>query len=364
MPDSSQRLAYHGTGGTLLGITLVNLLLTILTLGIYSFWARTKVRRYLYGETELAGDRFVYHGTAMELLRGWLRAVGVLVLVVIVFGALFALIGPTAQDAVPTSTQALFQFGVSLLYMVTLAILAAIAINGARRYRFSRSSWRGIRFSFHGRWQDFLGLMIRGSLLSAITLSLYSPFFRNQSRAFLVEHARFGSLRFGYDGDGKELFTQYLLALLLVIPTLGIYLFWFNAFQQRYFWSHTTVGAARFQSTVTGGSLLGLGVTNALLAMVTLGIGIPWVITRTMRYQCDHLELAGEVDWETVQQEAMAASATGEGLAQGLDVDVDIGIGISEDLPVPVQQQLAVDLPQRDRVEPGAARHEYDVHGL
>jgi len=328
MPESSQKLAYHGTGGTLLGISLVNLLLTLLTLGIYSFWARTKVRRYFYSETELAGDRFGYHGTAMELLRGWLRAVGVLILVFIVFGALFALVGPAEEDAVLTATQAFLQLGISLLYLITLATLVAIAVNGARRYRFSRSAWRGIRFSFRGRWQDYLGLIIRGGLLSAITLSLYSPFFRNQSRAFLVEHARFGSLKFGYDGDGKELFTQYLLALLLAIPTLGIYLFWYNAFQQRYFWSHTTVGAARFQSTVAGGSLLGLAVTNGLLAIATLGIGIPWVITRTMRYLCDHLELAGEVDWQNVQQEAMAATATGEGLAEGLDVDVDIGIGM------------------------------------
>jgi uncharacterized membrane protein YjgN (DUF898 family) len=68
--------------------------------------------------------------------------------------------------------------------------------------------------------------------------------------------------------------------------------------------------------------------TNLLLVLVTLGIGMPWAMTRTMRYVCDHLTLVGEVDWKTVQQQAMAASATGEGLAEGLDVDVDIGIGM------------------------------------
>ncbi len=154
MPDSSQKLEYHGTGGTLLGISIVNLLLTILTLGIYSFWARTKLRRYFYAETELAGDRFAYHGTAMELLRGWLRAIGVLILVGIVFAGLFALVGSTSENAAPTPRQVFLQLGVSVLYMATLATLVAIAVNGARRYRFSRSSWRSIRFSFRGRWQD------------------------------------------------------------------------------------------------------------------------------------------------------------------------------------------------------------------
>lgn len=130
MPDVSQKLEYHGTGGTLLGLSIVNLLLTILTIGIYSFWARTKVRQYFYNETELAGDRFAYHGTAMELLRGWIRAVGVLMLVGIVFAALFALTGPTGENAVPTASQALLQLGVSVLYMATLAILVGSRSTG------------------------------------------------------------------------------------------------------------------------------------------------------------------------------------------------------------------------------------------
>ncbi len=73
MPDSSQKLEYHGTGGTLLGISIVNLLLTILTLGIYSFWARTKLRRYFYAETELAGDRFAFPFNAAPMRRALSR---------------------------------------------------------------------------------------------------------------------------------------------------------------------------------------------------------------------------------------------------------------------------------------------------
>lgn len=328
MSQPAQQLRYHGNGGTLFGISIVNVILTILTLGIYSFWARTRLRTYFYTETELAGDRFAYHGTGMELLRGWLRAVGVLILVGLAYAGLFALVAPRSPEAQPTGTQVLLTLFVMLVYLGTLVTLVAIAVNGTRRYRFSRSSWRGIRFSFRGRWQDYLRLVIRGGLLSAVTLSLYSPFFRNQSRGFLADHTYFGSLEFGYDGDGKELFPQYVLALLLAIPTLGLYLFWYQAFQQRYFWSHTTIGSARFQSTVTGGSLLALVVTNMLLVIVTLGLGAPWAMTRSMRYVCDHLELVGEVDWKNVQQEALAASATGEGLAEGLDVDVDIGLGM------------------------------------
>jgi hypothetical protein len=56
-------------------IELKTLLLSILTLGVYSFWGRTEVRKYVWSQSEFEGDRFAYHGTGGELLRGWLKAI-------------------------------------------------------------------------------------------------------------------------------------------------------------------------------------------------------------------------------------------------------------------------------------------------
>ena len=72
-PISHRRLLFHGTTATLYRVYFVNLLLTILTLGIYGPWARVKIRQYCYGQTELEGDRFAFHGTGEELLIGWLK---------------------------------------------------------------------------------------------------------------------------------------------------------------------------------------------------------------------------------------------------------------------------------------------------
>ena len=58
-----RRPLFHGTGGTLFGIHVVNTLLTLVTLGFYYFWAKTRLRRYLFSHTEIEGDRFAYHGT-------------------------------------------------------------------------------------------------------------------------------------------------------------------------------------------------------------------------------------------------------------------------------------------------------------
>src|SRR5712691_10481567 len=72
--DSFRRPRFHGVGGTLFGIHIVNVLLTLVTLGVYYFWAKTRVRQYLFGQTEIAGDRFAYHGNGKELLLGTLKA--------------------------------------------------------------------------------------------------------------------------------------------------------------------------------------------------------------------------------------------------------------------------------------------------
>lgn len=318
-------LRYHGEGGALFGLVLVNALLTALTLGIYSFWGRTKVRQFHYNETEMDGDRFVYHGTGGELLVGALKAMGIMFLTVIVVSiaafALGAVFGGQVESGAPSPV---FTSLFTVFFYTLFALMMILAINGARRYRLSRSSWRGIRFNFHGGFGAYLGLMLKGIALSVVTLGFYSPFFASERRAFLVNNVRFGSEPFEYTGEGRPLFWPWLRALLLSVPTLGLSWIWFAAFAHRYFWNNTTMRGARFQSSVEAKDLLVLHLTNLLLVVFTLGIGAPWAIARTMRYHCEHLILVGTVDWASIEQRAQAATATGEGLAEGLDVDVGV----------------------------------------
>ncbi len=71
----SRRLTFHGSGGTLFGIYVVNILLTIVTFGFYRFWGKVKIRRFMLSQTGFEGDRFAYHGTGKELLHGFAKAV-------------------------------------------------------------------------------------------------------------------------------------------------------------------------------------------------------------------------------------------------------------------------------------------------
>ena len=314
-PGQIQRLSFHGSGGSLLGIHIVNVFLTIITLGIYYFWAKVRVRSYVLSQTEFAGDRFAYHGTGKELLVGFLKAV---LLIGVPFfllrvGIDFVARGPIAQAVAG-----------SLSYVALLAFLAFATI-GARRYRLSRTSWRGLRFSFRGQLLEFVKLFVGGWLISTITLGLYYPFFDTRRHGFLMSHSYFGSERFSFDGRGKDLFGRFLLTILLTLPTLGLCWFWFLARKQRYFWEHTSFGAARFQCTVTGGRLLALNLGNAIILVLTLGFGWPWVVVRNARFACTYVVLEGSLDLTMVQQEAQAVSTTGEGLAGILDAGFDFG---------------------------------------
>lgn len=315
IPRQTQRLSVHGAGGSLFGIHIVNVFLTIITLGVYYFWAKVRVRSYLLSQTEFVGDRFAYHGTGKELLFGFLKAV---LLIGIPFVLLRLGIDFVARGPVVRAVSGLLSY-------VAILVFLAFATIGARRYRLSRSSWRGVRFSFRGQLLEFLKLFVGGSLLSTITLGLYYPFFETRRYGFLVAHSYFGSENFSFDGRGKDLFGRYLLTILLALPTLGLCWFWFLARKQRYFWDHTSFDTARFQCTVTGGRLLLLNLGNALLLVVTLGFGWPWVVVRNARFAFSYLTLEGPLDLAAVQQEAQAASATGEGLAGILDAGFDFG---------------------------------------
>ena len=312
------RFSYHGTGGSLFVLQLKNALLTIGTLGIYSFWAKNNVRKYHYENTEIDGERFEYHGTGGELLRGALRAFGLIFVITLAVGIVAALLGPIDPTAMQGTT--------TIVFYLILGVLMLLAIHSTRRYQLSRSSWRTFRFSYDARLPEFAGLMLRGIALTIITLGLYSPFFANQRRAFFAGSVRFGSERFHYDGDAQELFGAFLRSVLFTIPTLGFHWFWYFAFKHRHFWNHTTFGGTEFQSTVNGSELLRLRLTNALLTIFTLGIGTPWATVRTKAFYCDNLAIAGVVDWATIHQRMQPATAMGEGLADAFDIDVGIGM--------------------------------------
>lgn len=310
-PRNPKQGSFEGQGGEVFGIWIVNMLLTVVTLGIYHFWAKVRMRRYIWAHSGLGDDRFAFHGTPQELFLGWLKGAPLLV---------FILYGPTIAQLAGVSVFAaqmiaLAAFGLALL-------LWPIAEVGAHRYRLTRSSWRGIRFAFDGSAWRYLGIYLLNWPLWLFTLGLWTPFFNAYKRRFLIGHMSFGNSLFRCEARGRELFWRYALNWILFIPTLGMYGFWYRAYRERYYWSRTTFRGARFRCTVTGGQLFEIYGVGALLVLMSLGLAWPWVHARRLKVWLESIHVDGNLDLESVRQRAQDDTAVGEGFADFLGLDM------------------------------------------
>lgn len=315
---AGEKKSYHftfcGTGGTLFGIQIVNLFLILITFGVYYFWGKVRVRKYLWGQTDIHGDRLAYHGTGKETFFGWLKAM-------LIFGIPLLIAQNVPQILGAPLPVTIVCIGISFLLVY---LFLPIAIVGMRRYRYSRTSLRGIRFSFRGRWWEFAKTFYWGLFLMFLTLGLYKPYFDMRISAYVMEKSFFGMKGFGFDGRGSDLIKYHIITILLALPTLLVSRVWYGFYTKKYIWNHMTFDTARFQSTITFGGYLWLYITNILLLLCTVGFGAPWVKVRTLRYIMDNLTLEGDLDMAAIVQEAQVSTATGEEIGDFLELDLDL----------------------------------------
>ncbi len=309
---NDHKFSFHGEGGKLFGVLIVNLLLTLLTLGFYYPWAKAAILQYMYKETELAGSRFTFHGTGKEMFKGFLKAIGIFILI---YGGFFAL----SYLKFPI-------IGVIYLYLGILAILP-IAIHGSWKYRLSRSSWKGIHFGYRGDFKHFYKFCLKESLLTLVTLGIYGLWMTINIRKYIIGKSRYGNVSFDYKGKGNEFFGLYIGGYLLTIITLGIYGFWWAKDLINYYYTKIEMDQngtkIPFKSTITGGGLFKLFFINGLIVFFTLGLGTAWAQVRTMRYMANNLFIGGELDTNAViQTEEEYKDATGEDLGDMLDLGI------------------------------------------
>ena len=307
------RLRFHGNGSSLFGIFVINVLLTLLTLGVYYFWGKAKIRRYMHSQTELHNSRFSNHTTGGELCIGWIKAIILIVTIVLISEIPSFFWEDMTHEWITTLA----------FYGLLLFVFLPLAIVGSLRFRLSRTSYRGIRFSFKGNGKLFFKIYYTGLLKTIFTLGLYYPYFETEIRQFLTNDVRFGTGRFEFAGTGRALFRYFVLNLLLTPFTLGLCWYWYSALKTRYYWSCTTFEGISFHSTVVGSRLLFLKIENFILLAISLGLAWPWVAVRNNRFLCDYLVLSDQPDFSSIAQDFSDAGATGEGLSDYLDFEFE-----------------------------------------
>ena len=204
VPAAMARFAGHGKAFWVL--LARGAVLLMFTLGIYRFWLTTDIRRYLWSNTQIADETFEYTGTARELLLGFLIAIAVL----IPLYTAFFLLTLAPGEGIWT-----------LLSIVVLGFLGQYAVYRARRYRLTRTIYRGVRFNQTGSPWRYSVCAVLWWILIALTLGLAYPFAQSQLEHFKMRNTFFGNLPGRFEASGWRLFVRGLLLwALAVLPFL------------------------------------------------------------------------------------------------------------------------------------------------
>jgi uncharacterized membrane protein YjgN (DUF898 family) len=278
-------LQFTGNAGEYFKIWIVNLCLSVLTLGIYSAWAKVRRKRYFYGSTLLDGAAFEYTGNPVAILKGRL-------LVLAVF-TIYSL----AQHVVPLLSL--------VLALVVLALLPWI-IQRALQFNARNSLHRNVRFGFNGGKMQIFGVLLVAALLVPVTLGIGYPWYLAMKRRLFVDNSRYGSQRFAFSattGDyyrgAMKLSLAFFGFLAGSIVTLGIGLLplylllraYAEVVLARLAWRNTALEEIRFDCGWTVGGLFGLYFVNALGVLLSLGLLAPWAAIRTARYKLERMTL-------------------------------------------------------------------------
>ncbi|AUL96733.1 YjgN family protein [Vibrio vulnificus] len=380
-------IQFKGQGGEFFGIWIVNILLSVITLGIYSAWAKVRTKRYFYGNTFIAGDNFEYHAQPMQLLKGRLVALA-LVLIWVVANSFF-----------PLASLVLF----ALFYVALPWLLWSNA-----RFDSAMTSYRNVHFAFNGSLKEaYMSILGRG-LASLLIIAIYIAivvalanasamvatllgfgtlvlmfvlyawvvagihqyfasgyqygdwkfvakietgfFLKTYCKAMLIGFLTavafmivMGTFVLGTDImnifagevdllEGKGDFAYVVLTYLVTITmSLGITAYTTTRIRNYVFSRLTATAEAqsetefRFASTFGAWDYMSLIVTNFLLQVITLGLARPWVMVRTSRYVASHTGVIGDMDTlKATDQDSAVKNAISDEVAQAFDLGLSI----------------------------------------
>ena len=295
-----QPFSFTGKGSAYFKIWLLNIVLSVVTLGIFTAWAKVRRRRYLYGHTFLDGSSFEYLADPRKILvfRLW----------IVCMIAIFAV----AQWFYP-----LYSLGL----IPVLILLIPWLINHRMAFHLQQTSYRQTPFGFKGSYIGSVRAFLLWPLIGIASAGILIPFALYKQHVYLVTNSRYGDQSFecsATPGDYYEFLTKILLLLLLFAGIeYGIYSYAISLpiYQSYaamaipavvlffYFWSYMMVRHSALWLGLLVISdqkvLVRFGVNrywrillfNSLLFIVTLGLYYPWALTRKLRFKCSHLSL-------------------------------------------------------------------------
>lgn len=349
---------FYGTGSEYFRIWIVNLLLTIITLGIYSPWAKVRRLRYFYGNTELNDESFDFTANPKRILIGRLIAIGVYLVISVLgeFSPVIAAVG-------------------GLLIMALFPWL----VRSTLRFRARNSQYKNVRFAFVGSLLSaymlfglviFANLLITGAGYVAVNaqmvgtgvgifligFALLAPFAWRLFKSYQFDNTQFGKMAFTWHASMLDVYKAVLIpigiAILIsiggvvmaglggvigsdfgvavVLAVIGMYLMMLlivpftQACLHKVIWGNLTIGESEFVlNEFSIFRFAFIQFTNFLLIGLTLGLFTPWAAVRLHRYKTKTLSLVSYDNFdEIITPQMVEESALGEEIADVFDIDV------------------------------------------
>ncbi|MGY5806813.1 YjgN family protein [Rhizobium sp. LEGMi198b] len=333
-----QRASFTGRAAEYFGIWIVNVLLTIITLGIYSAWAKVRRNRYFYGNTALLGHTFEYHAKGKQIFIGRL----------IVFGLLVAL--NILSHVAPLAVLA--------IWPVMLVVFPWFLMRGLK-FNARVTSYRNVRFDFVGTYGGALKAIFLGALVTIISLGLLSPVASRWFYKYIFDNLRYGDRQFsteprlgalyeafvtvvaiviagivilglfsavasGFGGNsmgrGMGSISLWHWMIVLIIPIYIIAGLYYRAAVRNIIWSAAMVDHRhQLKSDLGRRRYAWIAISNVIVTFATLGLMRPWAAVRLQRYLAEHTAI--HVDGEIGVVFDQIRSTGGVISAEYLDVD-------------------------------------------
>ena len=334
---------FRGTGGEFFRIWIVNLALTLITLGIYSAWAKVRTRRYFYGNTVVAGHAFDYHASPKRILIG--RAIA---LALVLAYNVASQISPVV--AIP--------MGILFVGVFPWLIIAA------QRFNARNTSYRNVRFNFVGTYGGALKAFLLWPIAGVLTIGGLMPLAHRARSYFIINKHSFGGRPFATQFPAWSIYKIYLQALLIAIGAVAVIILIFagltltvSGYSERFYYnvgaaasvfgimgfalvvlayiaakvfnlsiSNTMIdGQHRLSATLSPWSMVWIGVSNLVLILITIGIFYPWARVRMTRYMAQHMSLQTATNLDEFTSEVFGTqSAVGEEIAGFFDFDIGL----------------------------------------
>jgi uncharacterized membrane protein YjgN (DUF898 family) len=319
---------FHGSGMEYFKIWIVNIFLTILTLGIYSAWAKVRNKQYFYGNTIIDGSSFQYTASPVTILKGRLIAAAVFIVYSLVI------------QFVPV---------IGLLFMLAFIALIPWLVVRSLAFNARNSMYRNIRFNFTGKTMDALKVFVLWPILTPFTLGFIVPLTWYKQNNFIVSNSSYGTTPFSFSATIGSYYRIFFIMLgsivgasvvigilgaiiggevmkfifpLLAIGYAALIAYMITALANLYF-NSTQLAQHGFTSSLQLTEVAWIYFTNMLAIMASFGLLIPWAQVRMARYraECLTMQVENSLD-DFVAAEQQNVSALGEEMGDVFDVGV------------------------------------------